>query len=280
MNERASLVEQYAMRGWSVFPCKVGEKQPATRSGLYAGTDDLVKLRFWWGKHDYNIGINCGVSGVVVVDLDVDKKHEDDLSAGINWWITVCDRLGEEPFTTYSVITPSGGLHLYFELPEGVTVPSKNGVLATHVDIKSNGGYVLAAGSIIETGDYEWIEPINEVMPAPDWLLAMVVEREPTQEEREERLRHRVQLTSNIVDDPMKAIRRRTERVLTAAPGQRNETLNAVAFSLFEAAPAHLLDMIWTELEQCGSAVGLSAAEIRDTLRSAYRAARGESPPR
>jgi hypothetical protein len=52
-------------------------------------------------------------------------------------------RLGEEPFTTYSVVTPSGGLHLYFELPAGATVPSKNGVLATHVDIKSNGGYVL-----------------------------------------------------------------------------------------------------------------------------------------
>jgi hypothetical protein len=257
-----------------VFPLKVGEKQPGTRSGLYAGTDDLVTLRRWWKNTDYNIGINCGASGLVVVDLDVDKEGND-LSAGINWWITVCDRLGEEPFTTYSVLTPSGGLHLYFELPAGATVRSRNGMLATHVDVKSNGGYVVAAGSSTDVGDYVWIEPNNEVALAPKWLLDLVVDHEPTPEEAQERHDRRVNLAQHLSTDAIGIIRYRAERLTTTPQGQRNETLNAIAYSLFEVSSPELEIVIIDELTSAGLRAGLGEHEIRDTLRSALRASNG-----
>jgi hypothetical protein len=274
MNERASLVEQYAQRGWACFPLKPGGKQPATRSGVYAGTDDLVTLRRWWKNTDYNIGINCGASNLVVVDLDVDKDGNGQES-GVSWWLESCSRLNENPWGTYSVVTTSGGLHLYYELPEGIVVRSKNGVLAPLVDIKSNGGYVVAAGSEVDGHLYEWTELSNVVKLAPKWLLGLVVDHEPSPEEVRAKLESKVRLTSDLDGNYMEVIRRRCERLLTTPAGQRNETLNAVAFSLFEASPDSLQAEIENELTQYGMACGLGEREIRDTIRSALRAARG-----
>jgi hypothetical protein len=274
MNERASLVEQYAQRGWACFPLKPGGKQPATRSGVYAGTDDLVTLRRWWKNTDYNIGINCGASNLVVVDLDIDKEDGNSLHSGIGWWTETCARLDVEPFDTYAVVTASGGLHLYYELPDGVTVRSKNGVLAHLVDIKSNGGYVVAAGSEVDGNLYEWTEDSNVTLQCPSWLLGLVVDHEPSAEEIMERNARHVELAKNLSDDPVSTIRRRAERLASTPQGSRNETLNVIAFSLFEVSDPQLEQVIWDELTSAGLRAGLSEREINDTLRSAQRAAR------
>src|SRR4249919_274053 len=247
MNERASLVEQYAQRGWACFPLKPGGKQPATRSGVYAGTDDLVTLRRWWKNTDYNIGINCGASNLVVVDLDIDKEGVGQES-GVSWWLETCSRVGEDPWGTYSVVTASGGLHLYYELPESALIRSRNGVLAPLVDIKSNGGYVVAAGSEVDGHVYEWTELTNVVAPAPIWLMAIVMDHEPTPEEQRAKLEARVRFTSDLENDPVAVIRKRAERLASTPTGNRNETLNAIAFSLFEASSENLIDVIEDEL--------------------------------
>jgi hypothetical protein len=282
MNERASLVEQYAIRGWYCFPLKVGGKQPATRSGLYAGTDDLVTLRRWWKNIDYNIGINCAASGLVVVDLDIDKENPSSWYdqggplPGMTWWTNVCDNLGVEPFETYSVCTASGGLHLYYELPEGVTVRSRNGFLAPLVDIKSNGGYVVAAGSETEVGPYEWTGLSNVVLECPSWLLGLVVDPPVTEEDIRERLHRRVAYTKAIDKDHVAVIRKAAERLLPTQEGERNEMLNKIAYGLYMSSPEYLVDEVERELVRCASARGLKEREIRDTLRSARRAARGD----
>src|SRR5918993_3058703 len=74
--------------GWSIFPLQPGRKVPATKRGLHAATTDLELIGRWWQRCPrFNIGINCGASGLLVVDLDV--KAVD----GLGNWFAVASRL-------------------------------------------------------------------------------------------------------------------------------------------------------------------------------------------
>ena len=61
-----------AERGWHVFPCVPGGKRPALRGSWQDhATTEPARIRAWWSRAAYNIGIACGPSGLVVIDLDV-----------------------------------------------------------------------------------------------------------------------------------------------------------------------------------------------------------------
>jgi hypothetical protein len=86
-----SIVLEYAQRGWYVFPlhspgrstycdcgndaCPAPAKHPWTRNGLLDATCDLGQIARWWSKswQRANIGVACGPSQLVV--LDVDPRH-------------------------------------------------------------------------------------------------------------------------------------------------------------------------------------------------------------
>ena len=100
-----------AGNGWFVFPCKPGTKDPAVKWGT-AATNDPEQVRRWWTENPrYNIGIACGPSGLVVIDLDVGEGKD-----GVQRWEELTDEHGTPP--TYTVGTPSGGRHHYFTLPD------------------------------------------------------------------------------------------------------------------------------------------------------------------
>jgi hypothetical protein len=64
-------------RGWHVFPCAPGGKEPALRGNWQQhATTDPQQVRDWWTRHPYNIGLSCGPSGLVVIDLDMPKTQE------------------------------------------------------------------------------------------------------------------------------------------------------------------------------------------------------------
>ena len=68
-----------ALRGWHVFPCAVGEKRPALRGNWQdLATTSTEQIRDWWARAPYNIGIACGPSGLVVIDLDIPHEFEED----------------------------------------------------------------------------------------------------------------------------------------------------------------------------------------------------------
>jgi hypothetical protein len=263
-SDRKSLVEGYVQRGWFIFPCKVGGKQPATRSGLYAATNDLVTVRRWWKRTDYNIGINCGASGLCVVDLDPPN--------GVTRWLDMCMKFGTDAMDTYAVGTPRLGLHLYYRLPAGRKAKSSNGQIAEGVDIKSDGGYVVAAGSVLDGREYE-AQDERELTELPGWLLTMVEKRDATEDEKIEKAMNRAVVQQQMRDQPNDVIKRRLDRLLSATSGARNETLNEVAYGLFLASDDSQLGLVETELIAAGLAVGLTNREIRDTLKSAMRSA-------
>ena len=91
-------LETYAARGWSIFP--LDGKTPRVK-WRDVSTTDGKKLAAMFGKRNgTNIGVDCGKSGLVVIDLDVKEGtnglatwHElgvDDTGA-LDLLITFCD---------------------------------------------------------------------------------------------------------------------------------------------------------------------------------------------
>src|SRR5262249_41022474 len=61
--------------------------------------------------------------------------------------------------------------HYYFQHP-GFPVPNSVGKLAKGVDIRGEGGFVVAAGSPHKDGGKYWVDFDNDPQPAPEWLIS------------------------------------------------------------------------------------------------------------
>ncbi len=160
-----------AERGWHVFPLRPGTKRPALHGeGTCTGTGpctaghlkweqrattDPDRIRATWSTGPYNIGVACGPSGLVVVDLDVPKDNSSgDAPCGAATFAALCERAGHAVPDTCRVRTASGGQHLYFTAPSGVRLTNTARTVAPSVDTRAWGGYVVAAGSTTPTGPY------------------------------------------------------------------------------------------------------------------------------
>jgi hypothetical protein len=132
---------EVASRGWHVFPCATGTKRPALRSNWQRlATTDPGRIRDWWAYRPYNIGISCGPSGLVVIDLDVPKWRAADSATGVSTLTELCQRAGQPyPSATSTVSTPSGGTHLYFRAPT-VAITNSASRLGPLIDIRADGG--------------------------------------------------------------------------------------------------------------------------------------------
>lgn len=156
-NGLLSAALAWAALGRPVFPLVPGEKQPAVRWSEAATTDEQ-QLRYWYtpvknsARGEYGLGLPTG-NGLIVVDVDLAKGAE------IPEWLPA----------TYTVRTQSGGLHLYYAV-EG-EVPNSAGRLGDHVDVRGDGGYVVAP----PTPGYRVLvdEPITQLDP----LLLTAVQR-------------------------------------------------------------------------------------------------------
>lgn len=140
----------YAQRGWRVFPVVPRRKAPPmTEKGCHDGTTDIPTILRWWSDNpDANIGIATGTqSKLVVVDLDVYKVKDAALAF---------EKDHHAP-KTYTVATPRGGRHLYFEL--GSRQQARCTAEVSGVCVKANGGYVIAPPSSTTDGQYSVIDP-------------------------------------------------------------------------------------------------------------------------
>jgi len=173
---KASPVEQAALeyleRGWSVIPLRPQDKRPATRWQEYQSRRaDRAQVRNWLRRWpDANIGVVTGiVSGLIVVD--VDPKHGGDQSLA-----RLEQTHGPLP-RTVEAVTGGGGHHLYFSHPGGL-IHNMVG-LAPGIDLRGDGGYVVAPPSLHASGRcYSWVvgcEPQSMPLAAlPGWLLGEV----------------------------------------------------------------------------------------------------------
>jgi hypothetical protein len=172
----------YAARRWLVFPlhhptptgcscskgadCGQAGKHPRTQHGLNDATTDPRQVREWWSKWPQaNIGIRTGIeSGLLVIDVDNKgcKRGSESLA------VLVASHGGLPPTLT---ATTGSGEHLLFKHP-GIAITNSAGMLAEGVDIRADGGYIVAAPSLHKNGKrYAWVNTAVPVADGPAWLL-------------------------------------------------------------------------------------------------------------
>jgi hypothetical protein len=269
-----------AERGWHVFPCQPGGKRPALRADWeHRATTDTARIARCWATGPFNIGVACGPSGLVVIDLDTPKpgqakpaewEHDTGVGDGADVLAALCEQARQPwPSETFTVATPSGGTHLYFTAPPGTQLRNTAGRLAWLIDTRADGGYVLGPGSIIDGTPYAVVNPAPPA-PLPAWLAdRLAADPAPPRE-----------VTGPAFGDGMggtqatgyalAALRGEVDRVLAAAPGTRNTTLNEAAFALGQLTAAGILPakLAYDALMTAASTIGLPPREASRTIGS------------
>lgn len=154
----------YIELGWAVFPLIPNTKKPLTKNGFKDATKSVYLVKKWWTDNpDANIAIATGkASELAVVDVDVKNGAKGlESLASLNGYIE-----------TLTAITPSGGRHLYYLIPED-GMRCRNGFLPG-IDLKADGGYVVAPGSVIDGKDYEWLDPESHIINIPDCIIEIM----------------------------------------------------------------------------------------------------------
>lgn len=157
------FAQAYAQRGWQSFPLKPKEKTPFLKWADVATCDEKMITGWFDNYPDANIGIACGSrSGIVV--LDVDAGH-----GGYESLTKLIQTHGALPETPVSK-TGSGGEHIFFKHP-GVEIRNSAGKLGPGLDIRGDGGYVVAPPSLHPNGNtYEWMVD-TELADMPEWMI-------------------------------------------------------------------------------------------------------------
>lgn len=301
---------QYAEHGWSVFPMRPGtkgffskcprcdERSPhydtdahaegvdrcsahpagyARCHGLYAATTSTDVIRSWWQMENphANIGINCGASGIVLLDIDVADGKQGDVSLAS--LVAEHGALPEGPRAR----TASGGQHYLFRPPAGMVIGNSSGMIAPGIDIKATGGLMVAAASLVTDdktkavkGQYTWTsDPWQELPELPAWI----VEKIERNKARTPTPRAYTAAPGSSADSVRERVTQLADAVAQAPDGARNNALFANAVKCFEYAlvpgqiDADEVEFTFTQAAVHGA--GLAESEVRATVASARRKA-------
>lgn len=282
----------YSARGWHVFPLIPGTKRPATpnhpadrcdgsdpwcRTGHTGwqdrATTDPDRITRAWTARAYGVGIACGPSGLLVIDTDTPKPGTTATSGEDTLAALAAEHGGAEGLPgTWTVGTPSGGVHRYFTTAHLPTdLGNTAGRLGALIDTRGTGGYVVAPPTVTDAGTYA-VTTDAPAAPLPAWLVQRLTTRPaapaPVSELRP--VTHRSAYLRAV-------LAKESEHVRTATEGGRNHALFVAACCLGEfvaggsltepeaaavlldAAAGHITNRAFTE------------AEAHATIRSGFR---------
>ena len=165
---------QHARAGYAVFPARP-DKRPYLKGWHRKATTDEDIIREWWRKFpDAVPAIVTGKKNNIAV-LDVDLKNGKDGFRELR-------KLGIDPdrLSGHRCNTPSGGAHFYFVWPEGMGNSASG--LPAGVDVRAEGGFVIAPGAVTPAGKYEpedniVVDELLGLNPWPDELCSEISEQ-------------------------------------------------------------------------------------------------------
>lgn len=222
----------YAAQGWRVFPlhsvvdgvctcgnaaCKSPGKHPITAHGFREATTDPHRIAAWFDgrtRFPRNIGIATG-NGILVLDIDRKPGKPD----GKDSLVALLKQHGSLPLPTLIAETGGGGAHMVYRAPEHRRLSCSAGKLGPSLDVRADGGYVVAWPSVGVNRAYAWngtsdgSPDFGRIKDAPDWLLDLC-ERGVTAREAASTLNS--DLTSRPATPPLEESESNVARVRSA----------------------------------------------------------------
>jgi hypothetical protein len=216
----------YAARGWKVFPLMPRDKRPPRRSnGFKDGTTNPATIRRWFGSDEpYNIGVCTGLmsGGLFVFDTDGETGE-------VNKRVLEQDH-GRFPATL--MCETGNGIHYWFHTQTELRGSASR--IAANIDIRCDGGYVVAPPSIHPNGKrYRWLNDLP-LAAVPQWLVELtrkrvlppIVQARPPDDSRP------LITASSSAAYGNAALNREINSLAHTPKGCRNHALNRAAFSL------------------------------------------------
>jgi hypothetical protein len=168
-------------RAVRIFPCWSGAKEPAVQGSYKVASDNPDQVRAWWERWPTaNLGLACGLNGILVIDVDVKGWRTPPLDGGPSL-AALEEKYGKLP-ATLEARTRSGGRHLFFAAPQIKGGTNAFGPEYPGLDVQSQGRYVLLPPSIVRgskepgepsSGSYTWTNDLPLAELPPEWLAAV-----------------------------------------------------------------------------------------------------------
>lgn len=236
---------------WQTFAIRPDDKRP-----LEAGWQ-RVPLQLTISTLKATPYANLGIavpSGFVVLDVDTKNGGPATLAA-------LESANGKLP-PTLTASTASGGSHKWFRLPHGVKIRNRAGI-ADGLDVRAEGGYVVAPPSTIGGRPYCWVDWVDwdgmtppVIADAPSWLIALMQGPSTNQQ------------TKATVDQS-----------LSIPEGMRNDTLfEAAATMRAKGFSATAIQSALADMNARACNPPLDAAEVAQIAASAARYDRHPQP--
>lgn len=264
-NLHASRFTNAARLGLRVFPVRKAGKEPAVSSWKAynehpASPDELAV----WDDSSLNVGVPCGAASGIVV-LDVDSPEAQALVDSWSLPATPC-------------VTTARGRHYYFRHP-GFAVGNSVRLAGTKLDIRGDGGYVVGAGSLHESGAiYEWAVSPDDVAFAdlPPIVLDQLKAKRVPSTKRKAAGREpgaSIGYPDGVAGALAAAKRNATIKISEALDGERNDTLfsSGVRLASMVAAAGAEWEDFADGLCDAAKSAGLEEVEIDRTLASCWK---------
>lgn len=228
-----------AAAGARVFPAKAiynravqrWNKPPAIIDWRSNATTDSRTIEEWWQRHPDAIPAIC-CDEVVVVDADRHHCGGDGVAA-LYALAVLNGGLSDHPV----VLTPGDGEHHYFAQPNP-PLGNRTGNLPLNIDIRGVGGFVIAPGAVLHGKRWRMVRNFcPDLPPLPQWLEGLIrADRDDVVDQG--------RYVGETPDGPVNAVTDRERRyaaaalaaccdeVMAAPVGQRNITLNNVAYRM------------------------------------------------
>ena len=281
----SDFAQDYAARGWEIFPLKPHAKTPITTHGVLDASTDRETIRKWWAKTPTaNIGLATGASGIVVIDLDG--------AAAIEWW-TKFELDHKLRYTTLVAITPGKikngkhtgkGRHVFFKAPSGIELSNTEGTIAKGVDTRAGNGYVVLSPSIhpdFPRGPrYAWVTADAPIADMPKAVIDLLTTKPPAARNITPPAQAATPTPADFAPYVARAFDGEIATLRAAREGQRNAQLNRSAYNLGQLIGAGILDRGAAEraLTEAAQQIGLDQKEIVKTITSGI--SKGYAAPR
>lgn len=177
---------KYASMGLKVFPVKPGTKGDRIRNAegkviasgqLLASwkkeaTTDSKIIKGWWAKWpNADVCIATG-GGLTVIDMDVKHPPINGIETALDW------QMQNKFFPqTAKTETGSGGQHLFYWTSGSTFKSVQSEKFRPGIDIKSEGGYVVAPPSTNGAGMYKWLND-TFIAEANDAVLSFLMNKD------------------------------------------------------------------------------------------------------